>query len=135
MDAKELMITDLVMCRKIQEKYARVTEIYLTSDENPKRMVSLDADGARYCMPIESIEPIPLTAEILVKNGFEKSGSFFIIYNDYYSILVFELSDSIWQLQYTDNEMGISNAQMNFSYVHELQHTMRFLGIDKRIVL
>lgn len=71
MDAKQLMIGDLVMCQSIEEKYARITEIYLTLEQQPKRMVSLNANGARYCVQIESIEPVPITPEILKNNGFE----------------------------------------------------------------
>lgn len=78
----------------------------------------------------DKIEPIPLTAEILEKNGFVNSGG-------------------LWHL--SGEDMGLMQGCISFqafayyadprycfceiAYLHELQHALRTCGIDKEIVL
>lgn len=87
-------------------------------------------------------EPIPLTGEILEKNGFEgcEEGSAWSIfqhkeegksalYQIYWSTNGFYLEISAYTSQIGDfNRMGIQ-------FVHELQHALRLCGIDKTIKL
>lgn len=61
------------------------------------------------------LEPIPLTPEILEKNGFSRNG----------------LHIALFDRRGGDDFLGASNLQ----YVHELQHAMRLCGIEKEIVL
>lgn len=62
-------------------------------------------------VPIEFIEPIPLTKEILEKNGFNFG-------------MLFKFHGDIWWYH------GIKIEK-----VHELQHVLRLFGIKKEIVL
>lgn len=66
------------------------------------------------CLP-EELEPIPLTSEILEKNGFSHNGL---------DIALFDRKDG-------DDFVGASNLQ----YVHELQHALKLCRIDKTIEL
>lgn len=57
----------------------------------------------------EDIEPIPLTAEILKKNGFEKTelpmGSSIYTFSDkdeFYAIAIDEYTDSVWRVEYSN---------------------------------
>lgn len=77
-----------------------------------------------------AIEPIPLTAEILEKNGFVNSGG-------------------LWHL--SGEDMGLMQGCKSFqafayyadprycfceiAYLHELQHALKLCGIEKEIVL
>lgn len=91
---------------------------------------------------IEDIEPIPLTDEILEKNGFAEDEMFHtgmrfrqadngtgIVYEVYWDSMGFflEISANIFQIgEFSKN--GIK-------YVHQLQHALRLCGIEKDIVL
>lgn len=149
MKANELMIGD----------YARVNRDGLCIKKGSVVVIrGIDADdklegkglvGVAHCHPLdeeqfdggiwcEYLEPIPLTAEILEKNGFEtedaKEGGF-VICDDYYDIFIYEWSDSIWVARYESTEMYIPFEQATMSYVHELQHFLRTSGIEKEIEL
>lgn len=107
-----------------------------------------DLQGVADCRPLdksqfqggiwcEYLDPIPLTPEILEKNGF---GYFSIggaenwyIKDDYYNLHICEWSDSIWVLRYDSTEMNIPCTKVTFSYIHELQHALRLCGIEKEI--
>ena len=78
-----------------------------------------------------SVKPIPLTKEILEKNGFYKSevgkrdeiGNYFLEKYDA-PILFFSI--------HYDDGRDIGNR---IEYVHELQHALKLCGIEKEIVL
>lgn len=66
----------------------------------------LDGKGEMFFHNYDILEPIPLTHEILVKNGLEES---------------------------FDGAIEYRIAKLE--YVHQLQHAIRLLGIDKEIIL
>lgn len=97
----------------------------------------------------EDIEPIPLTREILEKNGFD-------IYNqEYTSETVYELPGYLFYLEtytsaidpyfhagcsiVTTRRLGFNHTWMtimcHIHYVHQLQNILRDLEIEKDIVL
>lgn len=98
-------------------------------------------DGRRGNMGrIDQIEPIPLTPEILEKNGFEflyssvPGGSLqeqrrkkVDTYKWHGLVINYFHENSDFQI------MDIRRAR--FNYVHELQHVLRLCGIEKEIVL
>ena len=63
----------------------------------------------------KTFEPIPLTPEILEKNGFSRNG----------------LDIALFDRKGGDDFVGASNLQC----VHELQHALRLCGIEKEIEL
>lgn len=74
------------------------------------------------------IEPIPLTPEILEKNGFE----------EFYGWRILDI-DAI-EIRWTGTILEISgelgNMELpNVQYVHQLQHAFRLCGISKEIEL
>jgi hypothetical protein len=88
----------------------------------------------------KTFEPIPLTAEILEKNGFsyrkcDGGAEEWWIEDDYYDIVVHEWSDSIWVFRYESTEMNLPHEQRTMSYLHQLQHAFHDCGIDKTIEL
>ena len=134
MKANKLMVGDYVMCQSIKEKYARITEIYLTLDEKPKRMVALNARGARYCVPIESIEPIPLKRIHLTKNGFRATNAedTEFVYRDGYEVKVM-IEEDLVDAIFLSIEFAERNMWKEIEYVNELQQAMRIMGCDKEI--
>ena len=87
------------------------------------------------------IEPIPLTPEILEKNGFEKQWQDNYEYSDddeNLNMTFFPKSSNYTNgaYDYIDIEKGCMTInEMPIEFVHELQHALRLCGIEKEIIL
>lgn len=119
MEVNELMIGDLVKnCFGKNERVGQILEDSVMLAYND--MYSFD-----------EIEPIPLTAEILEKNGFE-------YINDEYGCWILgklELREREPYNGLFEVEICISKETVYLHYVHELQHALRLCKIDKSIEL
>lgn len=132
MKASELMIGDWVVYQGDTE-YANPIRIE-GMDIHTRALITEDREDVGF----DGIDPIPLTAEILRKNGFETEcakDSGFLLCDDFYDIFIYEWSDSIWVARYESTEMNIPFEQATMSYVHELQHFLRASGFEKEIEL
>lgn len=119
MKAAELQIGDWVLAKSpIGLKLERVHVIYT------KGIVTESGDP--YLM--DEIEPIPLTLEILDKNGFKNMGFFGKCEVGDWILLCDTRNVAIFHNEHTDIDIPIV-------YVHELQHALRMCRIDKEIVL
>lgn len=84
---------------------------------------------------IELVEPIPLTPEILEKNGFtlkeEEKGIYGVTIAPYYT------RDDVPFEVFCDGEPFAIwfKEPVNIKYVHQLQHALRLCGIEKEITL
>lgn len=143
MKAKDLMIGDYVIAKynecigegryrqwegtakvvSISSSY--ITVVYLLNDD----------DDITDCDENE-IEPIPITPEILEKNGFKNDGHASYFYNhDFYDLEIREWSDGNWLVVLEDCEFNLPHSQVFVSHVHQLQHALRLFGTDKEIEL
>lgn len=79
----------------------------------------------------EEIEPIPLTPEILEKNGLANDPYGCHFEEDKYMELEISVEEEgiYWTINY--NEYAI----LKLKYVHQLQHALKLCGIDKEIVV
>ena len=95
---------------------------------------------------MDEIRPIPLTPEILEKNGFVPKFSDgclteYLIYKDivdglhemYIRIAYFNIKEKEHKLECFDCRTG--GCQIWIKFVHELQHALRLCGIEKEIEL
>ena len=116
MNTTELMIGDWVKIKGYDG--LRITSIN-------KRFASFDRrwHGER----LDKIEPIPITLDFLEKNGLGK------LYTDYYDLDVYEANDGLWRVVYSNLECSGFDESVLVSSVHELQHFLRHVGIDKDI--
>lgn len=84
-------------------------------------------------------EPIPITPELLEKNGFKKTKFKYLTYwlycDDYYSLYVEEFNDGLFTVEHHSEELINYTDRIHISYVHELQTFLDLCGVDKRIVL
>ena len=83
----------------------------------------------------DHIQPIPIERDMWQKSGFEERGPVLVLADDFYDILVHELTDSIWTVTYHNCEMSLPDQRMHISYVHELQNFLSMCGVEKEIVL
>lgn len=124
MNAKELMIGNWVKTKT--NKYGTINE--LNTD-----CLLTTLHGVNGCWSYDSIEPIPLTVEILEKNGWSHD----IYDNESYdnedaemlSLWVGEDGRNAWWW-HAGFELVIP-----INYVHQLQNALALCGIEKEIVL
>lgn len=129
-EAKELRA--LLIKKDMESKDLMIGDWILDGYESAQ-ITSLTCDGIvettfREFSNIELIAPIPLTSEILKKNGF--------VYSD----IPFEQSWqqfglSIWGTMGNYHITCGMNISMDVSNVHELQHALRLCGIEKEIMI
>ena len=82
-------------------------------------------------VPLSFIEPIPLTPEILEKNGFRKNG------NKWYTPELFTLErwGDNWSIVIACSCGEYACEVCTIKYVHQLQHALRLAGVEKKIEL
>lgn len=92
----------------------------------------LSEDGEVNDTTYDWVEPIPLTAEILEKNGFRKNGE----YNEWNIgtwetpyLLGVSLERPAITIKWNGSSIFIDQAR----YVHQLQHALRLAGVVKEI--
>ncbi len=122
MRAIELQISDWV---DIPQGKAQVIGIYLHQGYRVQY-----TDGKEICnCPVDDVKPIPITLDILEKNGLEK------LYTDYYDLDVYEENDGLWRIVYHNLECSGFDESVLVSSVNELQHFLKHVGIEKDITL
>lgn len=138
MKAEELMIGDIVKVNKDGVCIKKDTIIEVRCVDADNVLEKLGLIGCATCVSIKDhcdqggiwcdyLIPIPLTAEILDKNGF-KFNPFSIGFYEYkseYGNVSCGFDTDYWQF-YVNNCI-IPN---HFHYVHELQHALRLCGLD-----
>lgn len=143
MEATDLMIGDWVL---YENDYGKVWCLEEASD-----LVGLDLSDNMSTQDahFEDIFPIPLTPEILEKNGFEKvldedGTECYRYYNraadGYIKISLYNGGDGDWSIEIVnyekfDNNEIVYNNNFIFLKVHQLQHALRLCGITKEIEL
>lgn len=139
MKANELMIGDWVECVDSTHKkkvYAQIDAI-----EECQTCILVKLDNCNWFLDISFIKPIPLTPEILEKNGFERTWRDVFAYDneDIGLIITFHLKETNYTngaYDYIDIERGcMTITEMPIEFVHQLQQALRLCGIDKTIEL
>lgn len=86
-------------------------------------------EGDVWDVNIEDVRPIPITEELLEKNGLEKHPAYWNESQNY-----FKLPDkrfALLSVMYGDETLyRIRGMGINVKYVHELQNAMRLCGIE-----
>ena len=156
MKANELMIGDWVKTTSDwPERYQnKITRVRGLCDENGQIDCDLTEPNGAYVWSDDedSFEPIPLTAEILEKNGLRKvtldgeKGSkqdyyidtHFVGYYNMDALTRVHASPIVYDIKqkwlFVDDKQ-ICRIELMCPYVHTLQHALRLCGIDKEIVL
>ena len=112
-----------------------------------KKKVGYHAEPNEHCMyylRLSDCEPIPLTPEILEKNGFKKFD--FLHIKGQYQWAWWEnilISVTLWCRELNNDtkdgmmlkiEAPNSSLCLKVNYIHELQHALRLCGIEKEII-
>ena len=126
---KDLMIGDWVMSFGAPHKVVGIrTDMF-------EPHIKTDMSDTWYEEGIENLlEPIPLTPEILEKNGFETHPSnlrMFFEHDDYRLCYYLNSSNRFTSFNNIDGSL----VQKVIVNVHQLQHALKLCGIDKEIEL
>lgn len=136
LNCKSLMIGDWVFCTYPSiNKPVRVAEIKTVGDNKLKIVID---DDIRLVFNETYIEPIPLTPEILEKNGFgfTKNDNKDSVWNGWWIYKGLELATAC-----LDKEgnwpcfINIYDSNIKCDYVHQLQHALHLCEIEKEIIL
>ena len=145
MKATELQIGDWVYVSKnFTQKYHKIRE--LSNDDNT---VLGGTYVNKYGVENNSVfqqndtEPIPITPEILEKNGFKKTKRYSYIYKDNYCEVCVSIVPKIKIANIVIGEphenVSINGAlfdiNMMMTAIHKLQQALRLCGIEKEIIL
>lgn len=136
MRAEDLRIGDLLRVNRDGLCIKKGTIVEVRGIDADDKLIEKGLIGSTHCRPLddnqfgggiwcEYLDPIPLTPEILEKNGF---GEQRFERMSVWSILGFsiELDFSTWKYYWANGDVEISSA-------HELQHALRLCGITKEI--
>ena len=126
MKANELMIDDWVLLNEIQ---CQVEEI------SRKGWVHLTFDGCRMSMSsdyvLDLLKPIPLTPEILEKNGCTRYGKVYANLQQW----ILKVGDKRKSFVQDIRTGGWNITDYWIKYVHEFQHALKLCKIEKEIEL
>ena len=137
MDCKDLTIGDYVKYNGIT-KIVDAVYLYSVSVHDPSEEWSI-SEAKTYS--VDDIEPIKLTEDILVKNGFRYTANVIGRHNCKCYELgqkgVYHMTISIYKNEITCELDKVDAMYMNVitNCVHELQHLLRLAGIEKSIEL
>lgn len=118
--------------------------VYYSKENTPYSIRSIYRTGVQDCVIlnddkypdgviafVDRLTPIPITAEILEKNGFESSSSYWSIYKDNGDYIEIWENGDKWYLSVNSVEYTLCDLH----WVHQIQHLMRVWGLDKEINL
>lgn len=139
MDFKDLMVGDLVYVVRGYDKHLTIEKIKgVIEDEDKPYPVTIFTGET---VSLNDIKPIPPTEEILVKNGFRYTANVIGRHNcKCYELEqkgVYHMTISIYKNKITCELDKVDALYMNVvtNYVHELQHLLRLVGVQKEIEL
>lgn len=131
MEAKELQLGDWVKC--LDSTHENKVFAQVDAIEEGQTCILVQKDVSNWFLDIEQLESIPLTAEILEKNGWNKE----LYSNESWDNEEIEAL-SLWIGEDGKNSwwwhVGVELVTP-INYVHELQHALRLCGIEKEIVV
>ena len=140
MKATDLMVGDYVFwdCAThngnvVSDKEYKVSRYIIKVSSVNETGVTIKSlkDGSQISIREEDLVPIPLTKEILRKNGFKKVE----LENNTYRLPSFR--DDVWFSINCYFYLGFDETAVQFNCysVHELQHILKFNGVDREIKL
>lgn len=127
MKATDLMIGDWVNIQTEKDDEPMYSQV--------EQLLECEID-ADFQTSYENVYPIPLTEEILEKNGFEHEDGVGYIYDDYETSnkVIVDMWDGTIKILH-NYDIAFNRTYWRTVNVHELQHILKDLEIEKEIIL
>lgn len=156
MNANELMVGDYLRVNKDNICIPKGTIVRVTEIDSENALREKGLKGSAHCESVEDtylsggvwcdyLEPVPLTAEILEKNGFHYTNEHTLKGADTYILrleqrgfdlkVTIKLNDYFALDSYDDRVYRLVEISTGKWYVHHLQHCLKLVGIKKEIEL
>ena len=134
MDKLEYIPGDLVMVKKSALQFAKdkIFKVISSLSGGFLKVVMLNDSSTTYSISNNAIRPIPLTTEILDKNGWKKSkinDCAYFYYKDGLFLTYTSKDDKFW---FDDFDYS-SSICVYIPYVHSLQHLLFGLGLNSEM--
>ena len=134
MNKLEYIPGDLVMVKKSALQFAKdkIFKVISSLSGGFLKLVMLNDSSTTYSISNNAIRPIPLTTEILDKNGWKKSkinDCAYFYYKDGLFLTYTSKDDKFW---FDDFDYS-SSICVYIPYVHSLQHLLFGLGINSEM--
>ena len=134
MNKLEYIPGDLVMVKKSALQFAKdkIFKVISSLSGGFLKVVMLNDSNTTYSISNNAIRPIPLTTEILDKNGWKKSkinDCAYFYYKDGLFLTYTSKDDKFW---FDDFDYS-SSICVYIPYVHSLQHLLFGLGINSEM--
>ena len=140
--AQSLNVSDLSVGDWVQDNYDNYVKVAgIWQDGNLNYQVDILRDGRIGTVVPCNIHPIPITAEILEKNGLfrherDDDNPELIVLSNHFIMARTYTDVDWWRVQIYDEEIAGEELFNGIIYsVHQLQHAMRLAGVDKEINL
>lgn len=135
MKPEELMIGDYITFSDVQnDDYCPKLKVITLYEGDV--YVSVDGDPVADSVSPEDIAGIPLTPKILEKNFGEARNGGYFDGDEFYELFIVEFNDGTWIIKLDNIESSVISRQIVMAgYVHQLQHFLKLVGIEKEIIL
>jgi hypothetical protein len=130
MDKLEYIPGDLVMVKKSALQFAKdkIFKVISSLSGGFVKVVMLNDSSTTYSISNNAIRPIPITPEILEKNGWKKPDGFDSYWLDKMGLLQ---EGDTWHSALGSTKIAITLG--NILYVHQLQHLIFGLGLNSEM--
>lgn len=130
MDKLEYIPGDLVMVKESALQFAKdkIFKVISSLSGGFLNVVMLNDSSKTYSISNNAIRPIPLTPDILEKNGWKVSSECKWIYVKEDNVKIFRLLDDIHYAAY----IGFVRL-LEFQHIHQLQHLLFGLGLNSEM--
>ncbi|MBO5821075.1 MAG: hypothetical protein J6R02_05725 [Alistipes sp.] len=122
-------------------KECTIASIYMAAEGYPHEVALTYQGICCGCAYIDHLEPIPITAEILEKNGLfrharDAGNPESIVLSNHFIMARTYTDVDWWRVLIYDGEFPAKELFNGIIYsVHQLQHALRLAGVDKEINL
>lgn len=135
---QRITISDLSVGDWVSDKSGNCAKILGIENWSDGYMINIQRCGINVgVVPFVSAHPIPLTPEILDKNGFVKRETY-IWNNPKVRCTAYRFGRKYLDIRVTYRARDYRPTRINIEnmlYVHELQHALRMAGVEKEIEL
>ena len=130
MDKLEYIPGDLVMVKKSALQFAKdkIFKVISSLSGGFLKVVMLNDSSTTYSISNNAIRPIPLTPEILEKNGWKSINGKYALKIKNANYVVLEFTEDGIYTYINENTMLFT-----IKYIHELQHLLYALHIDSNL--
>ena len=131
-----LKVSDLSVGDWVQDKNGIYAKVLGMENWSNGYFLNIELHGVNVGVtPLASVLPIPITAEMLEKSGFERSKSPFAVYFHADKVWIsYDKRSETWSVTININNVA-PNLYAKILYIHQLQHALRLAGLDKEINL